>query len=296
MTSRRRPVPTDDEVRVLGAPPTPLRDAYHTFLHARWPFALGAIVIAYLIINAIFAGLYLRVGGVAHAQPGSFADAFYFSVQTMGTIGYGTMFPESSAANVLVVVESVTSLITTALATGLIFAKFSLPTSRVAFADSAVIAPMNGVPTLMFRLGNERSSRIIEAAIRVTMVRTEHTREGMRFYRSYDLALTRDRSPALSRSWTVMHPISPASPLHGETPATLKRDEVELQVSVVGLDDMSLQTVHARVRYTDGAVVWGARHADILSEDTDGVLVLDLRRFHDLTPTEPTETFPYPSS
>lgn len=291
----RKPAAEEDEVRVIGASRLPLRDIYHAFLRARWPVALGAIVLGYLSLNAAFAVAYVFLGGVAHARPGSFADAFYFSIQTMGTIGYGAMFPETPAANALVVMESVTGLVVTAVATGLVFSKFSLATSRIVFAERAVIAPMDGVPTLMFRLGNERSNRIIEALIRVTMVRTERTREGMLFYRMLDLALTRERSPVLSRSWTAMHRITPESPLFGMDPASLKAQEVELFITVVGTDDTSLQPVHARQRYTDQAVVWGARHADVLSEEEGGTLVLDLRRFHEVTPTEPTEEFPYPS-
>jgi inward rectifier potassium channel len=290
----RRPTVTEDEVRVIGAPWVPLRDVYHTFLRSSWPVALAVIIAVYLALNAVFAILYLRLGGVAHARAGSLADAFYFSVQTMGTIGYGVMYPESRAANVLVVIESVTGLLVTALATGLVFSKFSLSTSRIVFARHAVIGPMDGVPTLMLRLGNERSNRIIEATVRVSIVRTERTLEGMLFYRTYDLALSRERTPALSRSWTAMHPITPASLLFGQTPASLKAGEVEIFVTVSGVDDTSLQPVHARHKYTDEAIVWGARHADVLSEAEGGVLVLDLGKFHEITPTAQTPDFPYP--
>lgn len=290
---QRAPTTTEDEVKVLNAKRVPFRDVYHAYLRARWPVALGGIVVCYLALNACFALAYWTCGGVAHARPRSFEDAFYFSVQTMGTIGYGAMYPETRVANLLVALESVTSLVVTALATGLVFSKFSLSTSRLVFAKRAVIAPMDGVPTLMVRLGNERSNRIIEATVRLSMVRTEHTREGMLFYRMFDLVLTRERSPALSRSWTAMHPITPASPLYGKTPAALKAEEVELFVTVSGVDDTSLQAVHGRHKYTDEAIVWGARHADVLSEE-GGVLVLDLAKFHELTATERIEGFPYP--
>jgi inward rectifier potassium channel len=291
---RRAPATTEDEVKVINATRVPFRDVYHAYLRARWPLALAVIVAFYLALNAGFALAYWTFGGVAHARPGSFADAFYFSVQTMGTIGYGAMYPETRAANLLVVMESVTGLIVTAVATGLVFSKFSLSTSRLVFAKRAVIGPMDGVPTLMVRLGNERSNRIIEATVRLSMVRTERTKEGMLFYRMCDLPLTRERSPMLSRSWTAMHPITPASPLHGKTPAVLKTEEVELFVTVSGVDDTSLQMVHARHKYTDEAIVWGARHADVLSEEEGGVIVLDLAKFHELTPTERMEGFPYP--
>jgi inward rectifier potassium channel len=286
--------PPQTGVIVVGAPRQTLRDFYHLFLRVRWSVALGAIVATYLSLNAVFAAAFLTVGGVANARPRSFWDAFCFSVQTMGTIGYGAMYPTSNAANVIVVVESVTSLIVTAVATGLVFAKFSRSTARVAFSRHAVIGPMDGVPTLMIRVGNERGNAILEASIRVALVRTERLKEGTSFYRMIDLALTRDRSPAMARSWTILHPIVEGSPLLGATPESLKRDEVELMVNVVGTDDTSLQPVHARRRYLDSEILWGARHADVLSEDDAGNVILDVRKFHDVVPTAPTEHFPYP--
>jgi inward rectifier potassium channel len=171
----------DDEIRVIGASRTPLSDFYHALLRLRWPATIGAISGAFLAINALFALAYLLTGGIAHARPGSFADAFYFSVQTMGTIGYGAMFPESAAANTLVVAEAIASLTMTALATGLVFAKFSRPTARIVFSKRAVISPMNGAPTLMLRVGNERGNRIVDVAIRASISRTERTAEGMRW-------------------------------------------------------------------------------------------------------------------
>ncbi|HZU81776.1 MAG TPA: ion channel [Polyangiaceae bacterium] len=288
--ARPPPVP---EVIVLGAPRVTLRDAYHLFLRARWSGALAAIVGAYLLVNALFALAFLACGGIANARPGSLFDAYCFSVQTMGTIGYGAMYPTSRAANVLVIVESVASLLFAAVATGLVFAKFSRSTARIAFARHPVIGPMDGTPTLMLRIGNERGNQILEATIRVSIIRTERLREGTTFYRMYDLRLARERSPAMSRSWTVLHPIAEDSPLRGATPDALRRDEVELLVTVVGVDDTSMQPVHARRRYLADDIVWGARHADILDEDEHGSLVVDLNRFHDLVPTTPIDGFPY---
>lgn len=291
MANRPAAAPT---VTVVGAPRMTLRDFYHLFLRVRWSAAIAAIVVSYLALNALFAAAYVVSGGVANAQPGSFFDAFCFSVQTMGTVGYGAMYPASRAANLVVIVESVTSLIVTAVATGLVFAKFSRSSARIVFSNQAVIGPMEGVPTLMLRVGNERSNQILEATIHLSLLRTEKTKEGMIFYRMYDLRLTRDRSPAMARSWTVLHPITSESPLYGATPASMAEQEVELLVTVVGVDDTSLQPVHARKQYQDTDVVWGARHGDIISEDADGNVVLDIRRFHHVVPTEPLEGFPYP--
>jgi inward rectifier potassium channel len=192
------------------------------------------------------------------------------------------------------VAESVIGLILTALATGIVFARFSQTTGQLVFSDKATISPMDGVPTLAFRVGNDRASTIFEATVRVGVIRTVHTAEGVLFYRLYDARLTRDRTSALARSWTVMHPIDEASPLFGRTPEECVKDEVEITVSVVGTDDISLQPVNARIRYTMKDVLWGARHADILRELPDGRIEIDVRKFDRVEPTAPTATFPYP--
>jgi inward rectifier potassium channel len=285
-------VPNADIV-LVGGRQRPLSDVYHASLRATWPVTLLAICLVFLGSNVLFALAFLTTGGIAHAEPGSFPDAFYFSVQTMGTIGYGAMYPETGAANALVVAEAVFGLLITAISTGLVFAKFSRPTSRIAFSQDVAISPMNGVPTLAFRVGNERSNTIIEAMIRVAVIRTERTEEGVLFYRMYELQLVRDRSPALSRSWNVLHVIDEKSPLHGATPETARKDELELVATVVGTDDTSLQPVHGRHQYLTEDIVWGARLADALTESPDGKIQLDLTRFHDIEPTAPTPTFPY---
>ena len=283
------------EVRTIGAPRTPLRDFYHALLKLSWPATIGFVAGGYFAVNGLFALLYLWVGGVAQARPGSFLDAFFFSVETMGTIGYGEMTPATRAAHSLVMLESVTSLLLTALATGLVFAKFSLPMSRLAFSRKLTISPMNGVPTLMLRLGNERSNVIAEARIHLGFVHTEVTKEGMTLYRLVDMTLVRDTTQALARSWTVMHVIDEKSPLFGMTPEIMRAREVEFFASVVGTDDTSLQPVHGRHRYLDTDVAWGARHADILSERADGQIEMDVRKFHDIIATEPTPEFPFPT-
>ena len=281
-------------ILIVGTKSSPFRDLYHRFLRAPWWAALTVIVLAFLLLNAGFAGLYYSVGGIANARPGSFADAFFFSVHTMGTIGYGSMYPETVLTNSLVVVEAVVGLLVTAVSTGLVFAKFSQSSSRILFSKHVTISLWDGTPTLSFRISNERGNQIVEAQVRVALTKTERTREGMTFYRMIDLPLVRDRSPAFTRSWWVMHAIVPGGLLHGHTPESLKDIEAELLVSVVGVDDTSLQPVHARHTYADHEILWGMRHADVLSERPDGRLVLDMSRFHDVVATEPTDEFPYP--
>jgi inward rectifier potassium channel len=269
-------------IHIIGAPAPGMRDLYHALLRLPWWAMFVVIVASYLLLNLGFALLYLWVGGVSNARPDSLLDLFFFSVQTMGTIGYGTMHPVSNGANALAVAESVTSLIVTALATGLVFVRFSQSRARLMFSTKAAIGPMDGVPTLMVRVGNERRGNIVGAEFRMTFTHTSRTAEGMTIYRLQELALVRTRAPALSRSWTVMHRISDGSPLHGCDADRLAQLEAELQLEVVGIDDISLQPVHSRYTWFAGAVVWGARLADVLSETPNGDMVLDLRNFHEV--------------
>ncbi|HEX9399599.1 MAG TPA: ion channel [Anaeromyxobacter sp.] len=281
------------EMRVVGVPRAGLRDLYHWLLRVPWWAALAVIVCGYLLLNAAFAAAYLVTGGIANAAPGSFPDAFFFSIQTMGTIGYGSMFPLTRVANALVVAESVAGLVVTALATGLVFARFSQTRARVVFSSRVAIGPLDGVPTLMIRVGNERRGRIVDATFRLTLMRTTRTQEGVAMYRVVDLPLARDRAPALSRSWTLLHPLAAGSPLAGESPESLAAADAELTLAVSGTDETSLQTVHAQHTWIHRSVVWGARLADALSETPDGNVLLDLTRFHELAPTAPMPRFPY---
>jgi len=294
VTTPDRGTPDQDQIVVVGARWTPFSDTYHRLLGAPWWLDLLSLSGLFLLLNLIFAFLYRRVGGIEGARPESLADHFFFSVQTMGTIGYGVLHPESPGAEALVTAEVIVGVSLVALTSGILFAKFSVPRARMQFAEWATICPFDGVPTLMFRLGNERASQVIEATVRVVLLRSERTAEGVVYYRMRDLQLARDRSPALARSWTVMHTIDGSSPLYGATPETLARDEAELLLTVVGIDETSAQNLHARHTYDHDQIRWGARHADMLSERPDGRLQLDVREFHRVVPTAPTPTFPYP--
>jgi inward rectifier potassium channel len=284
-----RPEGADYEIRVVGERRQPLWDFYHLLLRLTWLQTISGIVLVFLAVNTLFAFAYVESGGVAHAAAGSFADAFFFSVQTLGTIGYGAMYPESRAANVLVVVQTITGFVLTALMTGLLFAKFSRPTARVRFTTNAVIGPMHGKPTLMFRVGNERGhNSIVDASIRVVLSRTEHPAEGGIFYRQIDLKLARDRTLSLARSWTVLHVIDETSPLFGYAIDRCREEEIELSVLVVGLDDTTMQTIHAIHHFYTHQIVWDARFKDILNETADGAMELDLRDFDTTVASEPS--------
>jgi inward rectifier potassium channel len=289
---------TSDGVVVVGAAKHPLRDVYHVLLTVQWPAAIGAIALGFLTLNAFFGSLYWMSGGIAGGSetPASYADCFFFSTQTLGTIGYGTMHPATTAANLVTVVESIVSVVFAALATGIVFARFTRSSESLVFCERPCISPMDGVPTLCVRVGNDRRGAIMDAQVQMTIIRTHRTAEGVTMYRMTDLALVRARTFVLARSFTVMHTIDASSPLHGATPESCAAEELELLVNVVGTDGTSLQPVHGRRRYLGDAIRWGARLADVLSELPDGRLQLDVRRFHDVVPTTPTETFPYPAT
>ena len=282
-----------DDVVIVGESPRLGADLYHAFLRARWWASLLAIVVFFLAVNVVFAAVYTVVGGIENMREGSFLDAFFFSVHTMATIGYGSMYPATTLTNVLVVAEAIVGLLVTAMSTGLVFAKFSTPTSRLFFAPRAVISPVDGVPTLAFRIGNERGNFVVDADITVTLVRTVQTKEGVTQYQNLDLRLVRSRAPALARTWNVAHRIEPDSPLFGLGPSALEAQEIELTVSVSGTDEHTLQPVRARHRYTTDHILFGARYGDALRVLPDGRLELDVRKLHVIVPTESTPDFPY---
>jgi len=268
---------------VIGDERAIWRDAYHTFLRMPWWGSLLAIAGGFFIANLIFAVIYYFMGGIGGTD-GGFVDALSFSVQTMSTIGYGVMHPDSGGATTIMIIESLFGILITAIATGLVFAKFSRPTTRVAFSENVVITSHEGARTLMFRVGNRRSNVIVEAQLHVVAYMTTFTKEGETFYRGFDLELERDRQVGMTRGWTVMHTIDESSPLHGLDAAGLAKAELELHISLVGIDDITTQQIYLIHRYDDKSVKFGHRFADTLSALADGTFVLDLRNFDRTVP------------
>jgi len=279
---------TADRILAVGLPQPRLGDSYHWLLHLSWPrFLLGGIAL-YLATNALFALLYLaQPAAIEHARPGVFSDAFFFSVQTIATLGYGVMAPATFYANVIVTIETTVGLIFLAVATGLVFARFSRPTARVLFSRVAVVAPYNGVPTLSLRLANQRRNQILQAEVDVALLLDEVTQEGDTIRRFYDLHLARRRSPVFALTFTVMHPIAEGSPLYGATPASLAAQNAELVVTVTGLDETMAAAVNARTSYLADEILWGHRFVDVMGLTDEGRRMIDYRRFHDTTPLAP---------
>lgn len=288
-TKRSRIVPADRSNMPLrlGQQRPWWSDLYHRTLIVRWWVFVLASAVLYLTLNVIFAGLYvLQPGAIDHAVPGAFSDAFFFSIQTMATIGYGVLTPVGAYANIIVTVETLVSLGFTAFFTGVTFARFSRPTARVDFSSRVVIAPRNGVPTLMVRLSNSRRNQILEADVSVVLLRNEHSSEGQMMRRFYDLALARSRTPVFALTFTVMHVIDAASPLYGATPESLAADGAELLVSVTGLDETMSQTIHARTSYLAEEIMFGHRFRDMFGYTEAGRLVIDYGVFHETIPVD----------
>lgn len=271
----------------LGAWHSYWRDPYHLMLTVPWLGFTGIISFFYLVVNTLFALLYLlQPNGVTNVQPGSFSDAFFFSVQTLATIGYGVMAPQTFYANAIVTVEAMAGLLGVALMTGLAFARFSRPTARVMFSQLAVIAPYDGIPTLMFRTANQRRNQILEAQMQVYLMRNEVSAEGHSMRRFYDLRLLRRQTPSFTLSWTLMHPIDDQSPLYGMTPESMLQTGITLVASISGIDETVTQTIHARHIYASQDVLWNHRLVDIFHDAPGGHRYIDYSQFHAAYPVE----------
>ncbi len=280
-------------VRRVGLKRQRFGDGYHWLMTLSWARFLLLWVGVYLGVISLFALLFwLQPGSVAQARPGVLLDDFFFSVQTLGTIGYGDMWPKSVYANILVTVEAFASLALTAVGTGLIFSRVSRPTARVMFSRCAVVTPRDGQLNLMFRAGNIRTNQILEADVSVTLARRGFSREGVEYRGFVDLKMVRAHSPLFGLSWTMMHVVDEHSPLHGATRASLEADVAEIVIVLSGVDDTFAQRIHARHSYLPHEIVWGKRMADIILTDEDGGRYIDYGQFHDLVDeavTEPSE-------
>ena len=290
MTKRRRnrrkviasAGPLEPGATILGLEDSRLSDLYHFLLTESWPTLLAGIALIFVVVNAIFAVIYMLDRGIENARPGSFGDAFFFSVQTMATIGYGKMSPDSFLANIMVSVEALIGLVGLAMVTGLVFAKFSRPTARVRFSSVAIVSNRDGIPSFQFRMANMRANRIVDASARVVFARQERTMEGEEMRRFYDLKLQRDRNAIFIYSWTAIHPITDDSPINGVTREAMESASAEIIVSVTGLDETFAQTIHARHSYRAREILWGRRFVDILERNPDGTLSIDYTHFDDV--------------
>ncbi|MEO0842673.1 MAG: ion channel [Cyanobacteria bacterium J06643_5] len=251
-------------------------DLYHVLLTLSWVKLFAVVGAGYIITNIIFACLYLTAeNGIENMREGDFFDAFFFSVQTMATIGYGAMYPKTLFANILVAIEALLGLVGVSVGSGLVFARFSLPKARVMFSRIAVVAPYNGVPTFMFRVANERQSWILEAQVNVSLIVSEITKEGEAMRRFYKLPLFRNQSSLFALTWTVMHPINESSPLYGITLEEMQEKEMEILITLTGIDQTVSDNIHAHHSYIPTEILWNHKFVDILSKTRNGKRSVD---------------------
>ena len=280
----------DDAAVRVGVPGTPLTDLYYKLIKGSWLLVLSVFGGAYLLANFVFALLYIAGGDcIEGAEPGNFADAFAFSVQTLSTIGYGALSPKTQYGHAVVLLEAMVGVLGVALATGLAFAKFARPRANVRFSDSILIAPYDGRRCLYFRVANLRGNDVVEATVRIVAIKSLVTREGHTLRRLANVAPTRDRSPLFRLSWLVVHVIDEDSPLHGMTLEDFYAERTIIIISLVGLDGTFSQSVNARHVYRPQDVIFDHHFEDIISDLPDGRIEVDFSKLHRVRPLAPEE-------
>jgi len=263
-----------------------------------WQFNL-TLVGLYLLINLLFAALYFLCGpqaltgiqGISGSE--RVLETFFFSVQTLTTVGFGHIAPNGLAANLLVVLEAFLGLSGFAVAAALVFARFSRPTAKILFSNQAVIGPYHGTTSFGFRIANGSPNELIEVEVRILLCMTE-TRDGVRTRYFHQLNLERHRVAFFPLDWTVVHPVTEDSPLYQKTPQDLRNQDAEFLLLINAIDDKSAQSVHARSSYKWNEIIWGARFKDMYRHTRDGRMSIDLKRIHDIrqvdTPVDPSQT------
>ena len=273
------------------------RDAhpYLFMINTSWPVFLAMIFVGYLIANLVFAFVYLGIGvehlqgGDASTALGRFLSAFFFSAQTLTTVGYGRISPDGFLANLVAALQALLGLMAFAIGTGLLFGRFSRPAARLAFSRQMVVAPYQAGASLQFRVANRRSNNLMEIEAQILLMTVEPSDRGM--LRKYKpLTLERASVQFLPLTWTVVHPIDETSPLWGRTAEHLARQQAEFLILIKAFDDTFFQTVHVRHSYRHEEVVWGARFVPAFEADPQGEMVLDLSRLSETAPAQNPDT------
>ncbi|MFM0235013.1 ion channel [Paraburkholderia sediminicola] len=277
----------DDRVVIAHGMPTPLwQDLYHRALVVRWPMFFISLGVLFLLLNTFFAALYMLGNApIANQFPSGFGGAFFFSVETLATVGYGDMHPQTVYAHWVATFEIFVGMSSIALATGLIFARFSRPHAKIMFARYAVVRPLDGRMTLMVRAANARQNVIAEARARLRIMRLDTTVEGFTLRKLYDLTLVRDQHPVFKLGWVLMHVIDENSPLFGESAETLKGRDASLLLTLEGVDESTSQTMQARHMWPCEQILWQHRFVDVMREE-NGVSHIDYSHFDEVVPLD----------
>lgn len=266
-----------------GMPDRARLDLYHRALTASWPMFFGSLGAFFVVLNACFAVLYsLGHAPIANQAPDGFLGAFFFSVETLATVGYGDMHPQTVYAHAIATLEIFTGMSSIALATGLIFVRFSRPRARIIFSRVVVVRPLDGRNTLMLRAANARQNVIVEAQARLRLMRHETTPEGYPLWRILDLKLVREQHPIFALGWNLMHVIDESSPLHGETAESLAACEASLLLMIEGADETTTQTMYGRHTWGHEEIRWQHGFADLLCDDENGITHIDYTKFDEI--------------
>jgi inward rectifier potassium channel len=273
-----------------GLSPLSSLSLYHWLLTISWPKFLSFIAVAYVAINMLFAGAFLLCGPDAlQSVTGTFANepfyrAFFFSVDSFATIGYGNITPVGIAANTLVTIEAFLNILGIALATGVIFSRFSRPSANIIYSRNAIVAPYQDTTALEFRIANGRSSQLIDVQVQVILTKMEQV-NGTKVRKFYDLELERERVVFFALSWTVVHPIDSKSPMLNATRQDMLDSDAEILILLSGTDETISQTVHSRSSYKADEIVWGARFANMfMRTEEEGIVGMNLTRIHEIEP------------
>jgi inward rectifier potassium channel len=262
-------------------------DLYHRSMTVYWPVFFGTAATIFIFLNIVFAALfYLGDQPIANVAKDLPLSLFYFSIETLATVGYGDMHPQTDYGHFIATVEIFTGMCFLAVMTGLIFARFSRPRARFIFAEHPVVTMQQGQPTLMIRVANARNNTISQATARLWLFRMEKMTEGHQLRRYHELKLDRREHPMFSLSWTVFHAIDETSPLYGMTADDLVTLDVALALNVSGVDDNSAQQLYARQLYSYRDIRWNHRYQDITSISAEGRLLIDYNQFHEIVAEE----------
>jgi inward rectifier potassium channel len=260
-------------------------DLYHRSMTVSWPAFFAGAALVFIALNCVFAFVFfLGHEPIANVPAGSFVDLFYFSIETLATVGYGDMHPQTHFAHAVAAVEIFTGMSLLAVMTGLVFARFSRPRARFVFAEKATVTMHEGQPTLMIRVANARHNTLSNASAALWLMRDEQTAEGQHLRRYYRLELLRQENPVFTLTWTIFHVIDQTSPLFGQSAEDLASTDAVLVLAVGGVDDNSAHALRARKGYSHDNIAWQHRYVDIMTVTTDGRVFVDYARFHDVTP------------